>query len=98
MWHDGIMAHEITIDERGRTSLARVRKQTFDRYTAQEEPDGTLILRPATISPRTCPDHPYLTMQVALNGQFLCAGADGACRYGAQARSEGRHPWYEVPD
>ena len=45
-------ANEVTVDERGRTSLARVRTRVYDRYTAEELPDGTLILTPAlTISP-----------------------------------------------
>lgn len=44
-------AKEITVDERGRTSLARVRTHDYDRYTAEEFPDGTLVLSPAvTIS------------------------------------------------
>lgn len=44
-------AKEITVDERGRTSLARVRTHDYDRYTAEEFPDGTLVLTPAvTIS------------------------------------------------
>jgi hypothetical protein len=43
--------NEITVDRRGRTSLARVRSRTHDRYLAEELPDGTLILTPAvTIS------------------------------------------------
>ena len=43
---------EVVVDERGRTSLARVRSHDYDRYTAEELPDGTLILTPAiTISP-----------------------------------------------
>jgi hypothetical protein len=37
---------EITVDERGRTSLARVRSRTYDRYTVKELDDGTLILTP----------------------------------------------------
>ena len=42
---------EVTVDERGRTSLARVRTHDYDRYTAEEYPDGTLVLTPAvTIS------------------------------------------------
>lgn len=42
---------EISVDERGRTSLARVRTHEFDRYVAEEFPDGTLVLTPAvTIS------------------------------------------------
>ncbi|MBI2170300.1 MAG: hypothetical protein HYU28_12500 [Actinobacteria bacterium] len=42
---------EISVDERGRTSLARVRTQRFDRYQVEEFPDGTLVLTPAvTIS------------------------------------------------
>lgn len=45
------MQKEIVVDERGRTSLARVRSRKFDRYTVEEMPDGTLILTPAvTIS------------------------------------------------
>lgn len=44
-------AGEITVDDRGRTSLARVRSHAYDRYTAEEFPDGTLVLTPAvTIS------------------------------------------------
>lgn len=42
---------EVVVDERGRTSLARVRSHVYDRYTAEEFPDGTLVLTPAvTIS------------------------------------------------
>jgi hypothetical protein len=42
---------EVDVDERGRTSLARVRSHDYDRYIAEELPDGTLILTPAvTIS------------------------------------------------
>jgi hypothetical protein len=42
---------EVVVDERGRTSLARVRSHRYDRYTAEELPDGTLVLTPAvTIS------------------------------------------------
>lgn len=41
----------LTVDDRGRTSLARVRTQHYDRYLVQEFPDGTLVLTPAvTIS------------------------------------------------
>lgn len=44
-------AKEIQLDERGRTSLARVRSHAFERYTVEEYPDGTLVLTPAvTIS------------------------------------------------
>jgi hypothetical protein len=46
------MQRELVVDERGRTSLARVRKHQYDRYTVEEFPDGTLVLTPAiTISP-----------------------------------------------
>jgi|SRR5260370_5598280 hypothetical protein len=42
---------ELVVDERGRTSLARVRSHHYDRYTVEEFPDGTLVLTPAvTIS------------------------------------------------
>ncbi len=41
----------VDVDERGRTSLARVRSHDYDRYTVEELNDGTLILTPAvTIS------------------------------------------------
>ena len=44
--------NEVQLDERGRTSLARVRTHNYDRYTVEELPDGTLVLTPAvTISP-----------------------------------------------
>ncbi len=44
-------AKEVIVDERGRTSLARVRSHDYDRYTAEEFPDGTLLLTPVvTIS------------------------------------------------
>ncbi len=47
-----MMRKEIVVDDRGRTSLARVRTRQFDRYTVEEQPDGTLILTPAiTVSP-----------------------------------------------
>ncbi len=43
--------NEVQLDERGRTSLARVRTHDYDRYTVEELPDGTLVLTPAvTIS------------------------------------------------
>jgi hypothetical protein len=46
------MHGELVVDERGRTSLARVRSHNYDRYTTEEFPDGTLVLTPAiTISP-----------------------------------------------
>lgn len=46
------MHGELVVDERGRTSLARVRSHNYDRYTVEEFPDGTLVLTPAiTISP-----------------------------------------------
>jgi hypothetical protein len=43
---------EIVVDARGRTTLARVRKQKHDRYLAEEHPDGTIVLTPAiTLTP-----------------------------------------------
>jgi hypothetical protein len=42
---------ELIVDERGRTSLAKVRSHDYDRYIVEEFPDGTLVLTPAvTIS------------------------------------------------
>jgi hypothetical protein len=53
MESDGKPMHgELVVDERGRTSLARVRTHNYDRYTVEEFSDGTLVLTPAiTISP-----------------------------------------------
>lgn len=43
---------QITVDDRGRTSLAKVRRQRHDRYTAREHPDGTIVLVPViSLSP-----------------------------------------------
>jgi hypothetical protein len=45
------MRSEVDVDDRGRTSLARVRRHDFDRYLVEELEDGTLVLTPAvTIS------------------------------------------------
>lgn len=42
---------ELVVDDRGRTSLARVRSRDHERYLVEEFPDGTLVLTPAvTIS------------------------------------------------
>lgn len=38
---------ELVVDDRGRTSLARVRSHNFERYLVEEFPDGTLVLTPA---------------------------------------------------
>lgn len=38
---------EITVDARRRTSLAKVGRQSDDRYLVEEFPDGTLVLTPA---------------------------------------------------
>lgn len=43
---------EIVVDDRGRTSLARVRTRKYGRYQVEELGDGTLILRPVvSVSP-----------------------------------------------
>jgi hypothetical protein len=43
---------EIVVDERGRTTLARVRRRNFSRYLAQELENGTIVLTPAiTLTP-----------------------------------------------
>jgi hypothetical protein len=44
---DGWMRVEVDVDERGRTSLAKVRSRRFSRYLVEEFPDGTLVLTPA---------------------------------------------------
>jgi hypothetical protein len=50
-WMDGWMQAELDVDERGRTSLAKVRSHDYERYFVEEFPDGTLVLTPAvTIS------------------------------------------------
>ena len=41
------MRGELVVDERGRTSLARVRSHDFDRYIVEDFEDGTLVLTPA---------------------------------------------------
>jgi hypothetical protein len=41
------MRAELVVDERGRTSLAKVRSHDYDRYLVEEFPDGTLVLTPA---------------------------------------------------
>jgi hypothetical protein len=41
------MKGELVVDERGRTSLARVRRHDYDRYMVEEFDDGTLVLTPA---------------------------------------------------
>jgi hypothetical protein len=43
---------EIAVDDRGRTSLARVRRRLYRRYSVAELDDGTLVLSPlVTVSP-----------------------------------------------
>jgi hypothetical protein len=42
-----MVTNEVVVDERGRTSLARVRHHNYDRYLAEELPDGILVLTPA---------------------------------------------------
>jgi hypothetical protein len=43
---------EIVVDDRGRTSLAKVRTRQFTRYLADEHEDGTIVLTPAvTVTP-----------------------------------------------
>lgn len=39
---------EIVLDERRRTSLAKVGRRSDNRYLVEERPDGTLVLSPAT--------------------------------------------------
>lgn len=38
---------EVVLDERRRTSLAKVGRKGDDRYLVEEFPDGTLVLTPA---------------------------------------------------
>ena len=43
---------QIVVDDRGRTSLQKVRRQRHDRYTCTEHPDGTIVLVPViSLSP-----------------------------------------------
>ncbi len=61
MWYYGIMvdiiwaeAHEpvlVEVDERRRTSLGKVGRKEHTRYLVEEQPDGTLIWRPAVVVP-----------------------------------------------
>lgn len=41
------MRGELVVDQRGRTSLARVRSHDYDRYIVEDFEDGTLVLTPA---------------------------------------------------
>lgn len=43
--------HEITVDSRGRTSLATVRKQLHERYLGSEDDAGVITLVPAVLVP-----------------------------------------------
>ena len=42
---------EISVDERGRTSLAKVTRHDHRRYLVEELDDGTLVLTPAVTLP-----------------------------------------------
>lgn len=47
-------AHEsvlVELDERRRTSLGKVGRREHTRYLVEEQPDGTLIWRPAVVVP-----------------------------------------------
>lgn len=47
-------AHEsvlVELDERRRTSLGKVGRKEHTRYLVEEQPDGTLIWRPAVVIP-----------------------------------------------
>jgi hypothetical protein len=44
---------EVVLDERRRTSLARVGRKDDDRYLVEELDDGTIILKPAVLMSRT---------------------------------------------
>src|SRR6266567_2134402 len=79
-------ANEVVVDERGRTSLARVRSHDYDRYTVEEFPDGTLVLTPAvTIS--------ALELAALQNPQVMAAVA----AYKASDRSQLRPRRRRVP-
>lgn len=44
---------EVVLDDRRRTSLARIGLKDHDRYLAEERPDGTIILKPAVLVTQT---------------------------------------------
>lgn len=53
------MRHTITVDGRGMTSLAGVRKQDHTQYEASESEDGTITLIPlARVRVRNVPAAP----------------------------------------
>jgi len=57
MGRKGIPQGEIVVDDRGRTSLARVRAGAFSRYSAEEREDGTIVLTPViTVHPADLAD------------------------------------------
>jgi hypothetical protein len=45
------LQREITVDERRRTSLARIGRPTDRRYLVEEFEDGTIVLTPAVLLP-----------------------------------------------
>jgi hypothetical protein len=77
----------IDVDSRGRTSLAKIRAQVYDRYLVEELPDGTLVLTPAVT----------ITAEQALKAG-LAEAADLAAPAGSagQAPADGEGPWIPV--
>jgi hypothetical protein len=62
MWLAGREPVLVELDERRRTSLGKVGRKEHSRYLVEEQPDGTLIWRPAVVVPehelRFMRDHP----------------------------------------
>jgi AAA domain len=84
MWQTGNMAKRqkvIEVDSRGRTNLAKVRSQAWDRYLVEESEDGVLMLTPAiTIT----------AAQAQAADLLAAAGSPG------EARADSEGPWFPV--
>jgi hypothetical protein len=80
----------IDVDPRGRTNLAKVRSQAWDRYLVEEREDGVLMLTPAiTIT----------AAQAQAADLLAAAGSAGETRTAGsprEARADGKGPWFPV--
>jgi len=57
MGREAIPHGEIVVDDRGRTCLARIRREQHGRYKAAERQDGTIVLTPViTVHPADLAD------------------------------------------
>ena len=77
----------IDVDSRGRTNLAKVRSQAWDRYLVEELEGGVLMLTPAiTIT----------AAQAQAADLLAAAGSAAEARAAGEARADGEGPWFPV--